>query len=333
MVDVDNFKQVNDLYGHMVGDLALQAVARQCRASTRAEDIVGRYGGEEMVILMPDTSQEESRQAAQRLSESLASQPIVTDTATLFLTVSMGLAERDGTPTITLDQLIDRADQALLAAKVSGKNRVVLWDDLALEATDLQPSSAAMMPQHAERVLRLTTRWHAWHAWHELDALLQLICDDTAQALHVPIAAILLYEAEHDTLRTAALAGLPASYMGMSQPVSREEYQRLTNGARPLVIVSDLQQMEGLPNADLHRELDARTFISAPLQCHDQLVGVLNVATVGIVRVFRPDELALLQLLAEQVALVIENARQISALRRAYEALLINQAPHATREP
>lgn len=127
MLDVDNFKQVNDNYGHLAGDQVLCTVAHQCKSVLRVVDLVGRYGGEEIMVLMPQTDQGGARHVAERLRQQIAQTGIRVDNATLSVTVSLGIAAcAVGEPT-NLDTLIDRADQALYIAKQTGKNRVVLW--------------------------------------------------------------------------------------------------------------------------------------------------------------------------------------------------------------
>lgn len=129
MLDIDNFKRINDTYGHLVGDQVLQALARQCRATVRSVDVIGRYGGEEIVVLLPETDQEGARQIAERLRSQLALMPIPVNGESLHITVSLGVAAAVDIGSIDLDRLIDYADQSLYVAKHAGKNRVVVWND------------------------------------------------------------------------------------------------------------------------------------------------------------------------------------------------------------
>lgn len=127
MLDVDHFKRVNDTYGHMVGDQVLCAVAETCRTTLRGTDIIGRYGGEEFAILLPDTSLENARHIAERLRATLAQTPIVAENTTLAITASLGVAALHPTEPLSIDALVDRADQALYAAKELGRNCIVVW--------------------------------------------------------------------------------------------------------------------------------------------------------------------------------------------------------------
>lgn len=127
MLDIDDFKLVNDRYGHTIGDLALQAIAQLCRANLRTIDLIGRYGGEEIVVLLPLATLEDARQIAERLRCMLAEQPLTIAPHALHITASFGVACFTGEAQLDLERLIDRADQALLVAKRTQKNRVVTW--------------------------------------------------------------------------------------------------------------------------------------------------------------------------------------------------------------
>jgi len=122
LLDVDHFKDVNDRHGHLLGDRALRAVADAVAASIREGDIAVRYGGEEFLILLPDTRLAQAAQVAERIRQRIAVAPLP-----FALTVSMGLAAGEPTRDWS-EQVFDRADQALYRAKAGGRNRVVVDD-------------------------------------------------------------------------------------------------------------------------------------------------------------------------------------------------------------
>ena len=124
MLDIDHFKRVNDHYGHATGDQALYKLAERCVAGSRAVDLISRYGGEEFVILLPETHLESARHVAERLRQSILTNPITTDAGPLRITISIGVAE--ALKLDTLDTLIARADAALYKAKHAGRNCVML---------------------------------------------------------------------------------------------------------------------------------------------------------------------------------------------------------------
>lgn len=122
MIDVDNFKAINDRYGHPVGDEVLKGVATRIRSCLRVEDVVGRWGGEEFVVLVSSTTGPGAETVAERIRSCIAATPFVSSQHELPATISIGVAlnsvdDRDG--------LIGRADAALYLAKETGRNRVV----------------------------------------------------------------------------------------------------------------------------------------------------------------------------------------------------------------
>jgi two-component system chemotaxis response regulator CheY len=130
LLDVDNFKAINDRYGHLVGDQALQTVAKVLSSNVRQYDWVGRWGGEEFLCVLPSTSQSEAGQAAERIRSSVAAVTLTApDSSTVHMTVSIGVACIEGyRDVIWLDKLIQSADHALYKAKTEGRNRVCLAD-------------------------------------------------------------------------------------------------------------------------------------------------------------------------------------------------------------
>ncbi|PXW24796.1 diguanylate cyclase (GGDEF) domain-containing protein [Paraburkholderia caballeronis] len=125
MLDADNFKQINDRYGHAAGDEALKAIAGACAQIAGNTDAAARLGGEEFALLLPGATLEAGRLAAERLRERIASIPVrIADRLSFSLTVSIGLAQLNENG--NLDALMSAADSALYEAKRSGRNRVVV---------------------------------------------------------------------------------------------------------------------------------------------------------------------------------------------------------------
>lgn len=131
LVDVDHFKQVNDNHGHLIGDVVLREVAEQIKDQLRLSDAMARYGGEEFAVLLVQTDAETANAIAERIRESIASNPIkLPDSGTLSVTLSIGVATtKEEVRGADIDaksrNLVDRADHALYAAKRGGRNRVV----------------------------------------------------------------------------------------------------------------------------------------------------------------------------------------------------------------
>ncbi|ANF27097.1 MULTISPECIES: sensor domain-containing diguanylate cyclase [Stutzerimonas] len=126
MFDIDHFKKINDSYGHQAGDAVIQQTAELVRQSTRDADIAGRYGGEEFVVLLPDTDSEGAVTFAERLRQSIEAHEVVHEGRSIRFTVSLGIADLSE-PTNGYAQLIERADIALYSSKASGRNQVTLY--------------------------------------------------------------------------------------------------------------------------------------------------------------------------------------------------------------
>ncbi len=126
MIDLDHFKQVNDQYGHTVGDQVLQAVAQRCKDIIRQQDVIGRYGGEEFAVILPETDSQAAYLTANRIRAHIADTPFrATNGDAISLTVSIGIASLDqDIQDLTL--FLNTADTALYKAKGSGKNCIVV---------------------------------------------------------------------------------------------------------------------------------------------------------------------------------------------------------------
>jgi diguanylate cyclase (GGDEF)-like protein len=124
MLDIDYFKRVNDNWGHQAGDDGLIHFVNLCRKNLREGDILGRMGGEEFAILMPDTDVEQAEIVADRIRTMLEEQPLLFSGTRIPLTVSIGISE------VTAEGIeiaLSNADEALYEAKHEGRNRVISW--------------------------------------------------------------------------------------------------------------------------------------------------------------------------------------------------------------
>jgi len=122
MADVDHFKDFNDRYGHQAGDLVLKMVARMFKERTRGHDVAARYGGEEFIMMLPGTDREDAGHIAERIRNRIEHTPLQRHNKTYRVTVSLGVAMLEGEKTKA--ELIKKVDEALYAAKKSGRNRV-----------------------------------------------------------------------------------------------------------------------------------------------------------------------------------------------------------------
>ena len=129
MVDIDHFKRVNDHYGHLAGDHVLRHIVGVLRQRLRASDVLGRYGGEEFMVLLPSTDLHGAAQLAEQLRQAVQAAPCEWQGQRIAFTVSIGVAASADTPadpSRTSEALLQAADQALYRAKDDGRNRVAL---------------------------------------------------------------------------------------------------------------------------------------------------------------------------------------------------------------
>ncbi|HYE09351.1 MAG TPA: diguanylate cyclase [Patescibacteria group bacterium] len=129
MIDIDHFKMINDKYGHLAGDKVLKVLAKVCKGRIRRTDILGRFGGEEFLILLPETNKENAFKVASTIRESIANTKIVFKEETIRITISIGIetaiiVEENS----SVDKLINNADMALYKAKNNGRNQICSCD-------------------------------------------------------------------------------------------------------------------------------------------------------------------------------------------------------------
>ncbi len=151
VIDLDHFKMVNDTHGHVVGDRVLKEFAGVLDKSSRASDIVGRYGGEEFIVILPNTDSDDALIYANRLLEKVRQHLFVEGEYDLLLTLSMGIASAtsevmaESTP----EAVVEQADKAMYMAKRAGRNCVRLWSDRSeggrIDAVDLEEAPAAQV--------------------------------------------------------------------------------------------------------------------------------------------------------------------------------------------
>ncbi|TJZ72855.1 sensor domain-containing diguanylate cyclase [Chitiniphilus eburneus] len=126
LLDLDHFKRINDTYGHLAGDEVLREVARRVQPGLREPDVFGRYGGEEFILILPQTDIEGARAAAERIRFAIGSETIVSGDEHIAVTASLGVAEF-APPFATAAEVTQAADEALYQSKHAGRNRVSVY--------------------------------------------------------------------------------------------------------------------------------------------------------------------------------------------------------------
>ena len=140
ILDIDNFKTINDTYGHHGGDAALVKISETLREMTRQSDFASRYGGEEFVLILPETDQESAIQVASKIHAAIRSSSFGTGSRPFTLTISVGVSSSSTKIYSTWREMVDDADRALYLAKNTGKDRIESWES-EKKASSPQPSA------------------------------------------------------------------------------------------------------------------------------------------------------------------------------------------------
>ena len=143
LADIDHFKAINDKFGHMAGDLVLQEIARRMTKFTRPYDCVGRYGGEEFLMIFPDSTDEGIPRLAERMRKTIEASPVRTPEGEIAVTASFGVLVVHGSGHNDVNELLRLADAALYRAKHAGRNRVERAELAEQQVDTLSPSNAA----------------------------------------------------------------------------------------------------------------------------------------------------------------------------------------------
>ncbi|MBC7877345.1 MAG: GGDEF domain-containing protein [Anaerolineales bacterium] len=125
IMDIDHFKSINDMHGHLAGDQILRELSNICAKNIRLPDIFGRYGGDEFIFLFPETGREKAKECMERIDASISASPIQYENLEIKTRISIGLAEFSNEIHSIIDEVLKEADQALYRAKREGGNKVL----------------------------------------------------------------------------------------------------------------------------------------------------------------------------------------------------------------
>jgi two-component system cell cycle response regulator len=130
MIDIDHFKRINDRYGHLIGDEVLVEVASRLKGAIRPYDRIGRYGGDEILVVLPNCNNKAAKNIAKRLYDSVAKEKIPTEVGSLKINISIGCVSNENDLQVSKMELIQASDNALLSAKKKGRDRIILSKSL-----------------------------------------------------------------------------------------------------------------------------------------------------------------------------------------------------------
>jgi diguanylate cyclase (GGDEF)-like protein len=325
MLDIDDFKKINDIYGHGVGDQVLRELAEQLKASVRASDLVCRLGGEEFGVVVGSSGIEEAVALANRLMERLKELEFGPAGK---ITVSAGVTEgpRDAS---NPRELIACAEAAMMTAKARGKNLIVLFD----ETTDERPDTASVASSRVRSIAHLKMLQSLSGKLNRLNDVREIataIADELRGLIDYHNCRISIVEGED--IIPIAFRGVLSASDGAELTMPRSKVGegitgRAAREGKALLIANALECAFAvtIPGTDPVEE----SILAVPL-CHgSRVIGVIVVSKLGIGQ-FDEDDLRLLEVLGGHAAVALENARLYEAERR--EAAHLKELLEFSRE-
>jgi diguanylate cyclase (GGDEF)-like protein len=314
--DIDDFKRVNDIYGHLTGDQVLQALAAVSRATARSEDVLCRIGGEEFAVILPGAALEESLALAERLRAAVAAATFPTAGR---LTVSVGVAVSPAHSSSPRD-LIACADLALLDAKATGKNRVCAFGNWAEDgkAAGAHDRGELRSVAHLRLLQSLAAKLNRLH---DVGAIAEAILVELRGLIDYHNCRIHLLQPDGELLLPIAFRGELTEYRGetfealvtqVGEGITGWVAQRgqpyySPNTADDTIAVP----IAGTPDVD-------ESLLVVPLHHGDRIVGTIALSKLGIDQ-FDQDDMRLLEVLASHAAVALENARLLQMERESAE--------------
>jgi diguanylate cyclase (GGDEF)-like protein len=306
MVDLDEFKQVNDLRGHLMGDAVLRKTAELLREVVRQADLCFRYGGDEIAILLREADLEGAVTAGEKIRQAIGAYEFGEG---IRLTASLGVATCPAHAT-TPAEIVRKADQALYVAKEEGRNRTKAWAATLSSVAPREDRLAGIITGHFARdynnVSLLVETFDAISRTHEVHEVLTLAVDKAIEASEAERGAIMLAD-EKGVLSTVVARGRNREPLELKERFSQSIPERvLRSGEAVYVVTSD----EPTPStSESMRELGLRTVLCSPLLSESGRIGVLYVDARKGDQEIREGSLPFFSALARHIGLAVENAR------------------------
>jgi diguanylate cyclase (GGDEF)-like protein len=309
MFDIDDFKRVNDVCGHAVGDEILVAVAEMAQSLVRSSDVVCRLGGEEFAVIMPSCGASDALGLARRMRQQLEAQPI---DAAGEITLSMGIAQSPEQATNSRE-LVACAETAMMTAKARGKNRIVLFNEETAERPVTADSGRELRSiAHLKMLQSLANKLNRLN---DVGQIGEAIVSELRMLIDYHSCRVSLVEGDElvpvtvwgdvgitgeelDALRVKVGVGITGS---------------VAETGKPMLIRNALECEEGIqiPGTDPVDE----SVVAVPLRYGSRVIGVIFLSKLGIDQ-FDESDLRVLEVLASQVSVALENARLYQSLRR-----------------
>ncbi|HEX4929766.1 MAG TPA: diguanylate cyclase, partial [Gaiellaceae bacterium] len=315
MIDIDDFKKVNDVFGHAVGDQVLAELADHLRATVRSSDVVCRIGGEEFAVIVPSSHEKQAVALATRLAQRL--EEVELDLAGR-IAVSIGIAqgpEHAANPR----ELVACAEAAMMTAKARGKNQVVFFDDSATERPAVRDTRGEDIRSiaHLKMLQSLAGKLNRSNDVREIGMAIA-----NELRLLIDYHNCRIFVREGDELAPIAFQGeLTAPDRTAAEvfrkPVSEGFTGRVVMTGEPLLL-ADASKCEFAIKIEGTAQID-ESIIAVPLKYGTRVIGAIVVSKLGLDQ-FDEDDLRLLEVLAGHAAVALENASLYEAQRREAES-------------
>jgi diguanylate cyclase (GGDEF)-like protein/putative nucleotidyltransferase with HDIG domain len=333
LVDIDDFKRVNEGEGHLAGDQVLGAVASVMRVDARPEDVVCRVGGEEFAIIMPGTTAAEALRAATALRTKIASTRF--NASNVALTVSIGVAEGP-THANGPRELMACANFALLQAKADGGNGVSAYLEREWSGVRGVPQHEARMAGHLKLLQTLASKLNRLQ---DVRQIANTIILELRQLVDYHSCRVYLLDSDAGVLRPVAFHGELSEYEGETEDaLICEVGEGLTGHAAETgesIYAADANFCEFAVKIPGTTDVE-ESLLAVPMKFDTKVTGVVVLSKLGLNQ-FDPDDVRLLESLASHAAVAFENARLFEEERQTADTasalLRVSQALTRTREP
>ena len=315
MLDIDDFKRVNDVYGHGSGDEILRSLAETLKDAVRTSDVVYRLGGEEFAIVITSHSSESAERLAHRLVERVESTEF--DPAGR-ITISVGLA-RGPEHAMNPRELVACAEAAMMTAKARGKNQIVLYDESSLERPDGEPLPSARDVRSVAHMKMLQSLGGKLNRLNDVRQIGNVIAAELRSLIDYHNCRVSLVEGDDVT---------PIAFVGQFTSETQEPLEILACKVGQGITGRVAQTGESLligdaANCEFARILPGTDAIDesqlvVPLRFGTRVVGVIVISKLGLNQ-FDEDDMRLLEVLAGHAAVALENASLYEAARREAE--------------
>jgi diguanylate cyclase (GGDEF)-like protein len=306
MLDIDDFKRINDICGHGEGDQILQSLADILHATVRASDTVCRVGGEEFAVILPSCAADEAFGLAARLKEELLDSPAE---SIVELTLSVGVAFAPD-HAMNARELIVCAEAAMMTAKAQGKDRVVVFDEEAGERPAEQDEGRGI--RSIAHLKMLQSLAHRLNRLNDVSQIGDTIVSEFRTLIEHHNCCVFLVEGDDLSPVTVSGSLEQEEDITLSMKVGEGLTGRVAETGKPMLI-ADARESD--ISAQLAKSAGDHSYAAVPLRYDQRVIGVIALSKLGVGQ-FDQDDLRLLEVLAGHASVALENARLYASLRR-----------------